>query len=216
MIKKTDIPKEFAIDKQIHQTTYLVGGKLKEWKGETTDVYSTISSSDEYKPTLLGSVPDLQEAEALEALDSALNAYDRGQGVWPTMHVRDRIICMENFVKQMKTKRDVVVKYLMWEIGKSLPDSQKEFDRTVEYVEDTIEDYKNLDRNAAKFQKHDGVYALKEIRKINNKANVIMITSDLSKETIDTLTGLEACAIVYKPFDIEEMIQTVDKVMVNR
>jgi len=64
--------------------------------------------------------------------------------------------------------------------------------------------------------KHDGVYALKEIRKINNKANVIMITPDLSKETIDTLTGLEACAIVYKPFDIEEMIQTVDKVMVNR
>ena len=27
----------------------------------------------------------------------------------------------------------------MWEIGKTLPDSQKEFDRTVEYMKATIE-----------------------------------------------------------------------------
>ncbi|HUH46090.1 MAG TPA: aldehyde dehydrogenase family protein, partial [Arenibacter sp.] len=38
-------------------------------------------------------------------------------------------------------------------------DSQKEFDRTVEYIEDTIEDYKQMDRDAAKFEKNDGVYA---------------------------------------------------------
>ena len=107
----------------------------------------------------MGSIPDLQEAEALEALNGALKAYDKGQGVWPTMHVKDRIECMEVFVSKMKTKREEVVKLLMWEIGKSLPDSQKEFDRTVEYIEDTIEDYKQLDRDAAKFTKHDGVYA---------------------------------------------------------
>jgi len=47
----------------------------------------------------------------------------------------------------------------MWEIGKNLPDSEKEFDRTVEYIEDTIEEYKQIDRDAAKFEKHDGVYA---------------------------------------------------------
>ncbi|HLT53801.1 MAG TPA: aldehyde dehydrogenase family protein, partial [Flavobacteriaceae bacterium] len=51
------------------------------------------------------------------------------------------------------------VKLLMWEIGKNLPDSEKEFDRTVEYIEDTIEEYKQIDRDAAKFEKHDGVYA---------------------------------------------------------
>ena len=50
-------------------------------------------------------------------------------------------------------------KLLMWEIGKSKPDSYKEFDRTVEYIYDTIEEYKQLDRNNAKFEKHDGVYA---------------------------------------------------------
>ncbi|HDZ04783.1 hypothetical protein LCGC14_0198380 [marine sediment metagenome] len=153
------IPEEFQITSTIDQKHYLVNGELKEWKGDTTKVYSTISSTKEYKPTLLGSIPDLQEAEALDALNGALKAYDKGKGVWPTMHVKDRIECMEVFVKKMKTKRDEVVKLLMWEIGKSLPDSQKEFDRTVEYIEDTIEDYKQLDRDAAKFTKNDGVYA---------------------------------------------------------
>lgn len=153
------IPEEYQITSTIDQKQYLVNGELKEWKGDTTNVYSTISSTKEYKPTLLGSIPDLQEAEALDALDGALQAYDKGQGVWPTMHVKDRIECMEVFVSKMKTKREEVVKLLMWEIGKSLPDSQKEFDRTVEYIEDTIEDYKQLDRDAAKFTKHDGVYA---------------------------------------------------------
>lgn len=153
------IPAEFQINEQIHQKQFLLNGELKTWEGNTTEVFSTISSSEEYKPTPLGSIPDMGEKEALESLDAAMKAYDKGKGVWPTMQVRDRIECMEKFVKQMETKRTEIVKLLMWEIGKSLPDSQKEFDRTVEYVYDTIEDYKQLDRDAAKFHKHDGVYA---------------------------------------------------------
>lgn len=153
------IPETFQIKSLTHQNTYLVAGELKEWKGETSNVYSTISSTKDYQPTLLGSIPTLGENEAMEALNAACKAYDRGQGSWPTMKVIDRIACMETFVEQMKTKRDEVVKLLMWEIGKNLSDSQKEFDRTVDYIYDTIEDYKQLDRNSAKFQKHDGVYA---------------------------------------------------------
>tara|TARA_R110000868_G_scaffold145181_2_gene365148 strand:- start:51137 stop:52729 length:1593 start_codon:yes stop_codon:yes gene_type:complete len=159
MSKLATIPQEFQITDTIQQKHYLVDGELKSWNGNSTNIYSTISSTEAYKPTLLGSIPDMGEPEALDALDAATKAYGRGQGVWPTMHVKDRIECMEAFVKKMETKRNEIVKLLMWEIGKSLPDSQKEFDRTVEYIYDTIEDYKQLDRNAAKFQKHDGVYA---------------------------------------------------------
>lgn len=75
------------------------------------------------------------------------------------MKVIDRIACMEKFVKLMKTKREEVVKLLMWEIGKNLPDSEKEFDRTVDYIFDTIEAYKQIDRDSAKFEKSEGVYA---------------------------------------------------------
>ena len=154
-----NIPKAFQINNLIHQKTYLVNGELKKWSGVTSDVYSTISSTEEYAPTLLGSIPLLEKEQAMEALESASQAYNNGQGLWPTMKVTDRIACMEKFVEQMKTKREQVIKYLMWEIGKNLKDSEKEFDRTVDYIYDTIDDYKQLDRNAAKFHKNSGVYA---------------------------------------------------------
>jgi glyceraldehyde-3-phosphate dehydrogenase (NADP+) len=154
-----NIPQQYQIKDTVNQNTYLVGGELKSWTGATSEVYSTISSTEDYKPTLLGTIPTLGENEALEALDAACDAYKKGQGLWPTMKVVDRIACMEKFVEQMKTKREEVVKLLMWEIGKNLPDSEKEFDRTVEYVYDTIEDYKQMDRNSAKFEKNSGVNA---------------------------------------------------------
>ena len=105
------IPNEFKITSLVNQDTYLVSGELKKWTGDKAEVYSTISSTEDYKPTLLGTVPDLGEKEALEALDSACLAYGKGQGLWPTMKVIDRIACMEKFVEQMKTKRDEIVKY---------------------------------------------------------------------------------------------------------
>jgi glyceraldehyde-3-phosphate dehydrogenase (NADP+) len=154
------IPTEFQITNLLHQDTYLVDGVLKKWTGETSEVYSTISSTETYAPTLLGTIPTMGETAAEEVVKSAVAAYDKGQGVWPTMKVSDRIKCMENFVSQMKTTRNEVVKYLMWEIGKSLPDSEKEFDRTVEYIYDTIENYKELDRNNARFTKSQGVNAM--------------------------------------------------------
>jgi glyceraldehyde-3-phosphate dehydrogenase (NADP+) len=154
------IPEEFQITTLLNQDTYLVDGELKKWEGQTTAVFSTISSTEEYGPTILGSIPFMGETEALEAVNAASVAYNNGQGLWPTMKVSDRIKCMTNFVTQMKATRSEVVKFLMWEIGKSLGDSEKEFDRTVEYIYDTIEDYKLLDRNSSRFTKSQGVNAM--------------------------------------------------------
>ena len=153
------IPDQYLVKEPIDHRTYLSNGVLKPWTGKTTPVYSTISSTEQYKPTLLGSIPYMGEQEAQEVLESAANAYGKGKGIWPTMRVSQRVACMEKFAKQMLTKRDEVVKLLMWEIGKNLADSQKEFDRTVEYIYDTIEDYKQLDRDSANFKKRDGIYA---------------------------------------------------------
>ncbi len=154
-----NIPAQYQITKPIHQKTYLLNGELKTWTGKTTEVHSVISSTDDYKPTLLGSIPYMEKETAMKALTAACEAYDKGQGLWPTMKVADRIACMEKFTSIMKTKREEVVKYLMWEIGKSLPDSQKEFDRTIDYIYDTIEEYKEIDRDSAKFSKEGGIYA---------------------------------------------------------
>ena len=154
------IPEEFQIKELLNQDTYLVNGELKKWEGQTTPIFSTISSTEVYSPTILGSVPFMGKNEGLEAVNAADAAYNNGQGLWPTMKVSDRIKCMSNFVTQMKATRSEVVKFLMWEIGKSLGDSEKEFDRTVEYIYDTIEDYKLLDRNSARFTKSQGVNAM--------------------------------------------------------
>lgn len=153
------IPAQYSVDKPLKEHRYLINGLLKNWEGQMAEVHSSISSTKEYAPTLLGSVPELTKKEGLEALDAAHKAYNRGQGQWPTKTVSQRIACMEVFVKKMEAKRDEVVKLLMWEIGKNLTDSEKEFDRTVKYIYDTIDDYKELDRDAAKMHKHDGVYA---------------------------------------------------------
>ena len=87
--------------------------------------------TQEYQPTLLGTIPQLGEAEAMEALDAACNAYDKGI---MAHYESSRPYSDGNFVEQVKTKREEVVKLLMWEIGKNLADSQKEFDRTIEYI----------------------------------------------------------------------------------
>ena len=154
------IPQEFQITTLLHQNTYIVDGELKKWTGATTPVYSTISSTESYEPTLLGSIPLMGEEDALKALDSADAAFHNGQGLWPTMKVADRIKCMENFVTQMKSTRAEVVKFLMWEIGKTLGDSEKEFDRTVEYIYDTIDSYKELNSRSAHFSKVQGINAM--------------------------------------------------------
>jgi glyceraldehyde-3-phosphate dehydrogenase (NADP+) len=159
MNKYAEIPDEFKLNAPLEAKQYLINGKLKTWKGTMAKVHSSVSSTQNYQPTYLGSVPELGEEVAHESLEAALQAYDKGKGNWPTMRVEKRIKCMEKFVEKMQTKRDIVVKLIMWEIGKNLPDAEKEFDRTVKYVYDTIEDYKQMDRNAAKFEKHDGVYA---------------------------------------------------------
>ena len=119
------IPEKFKIKPQ-HSNHYLINGELRKWEGNTTEVYSVIKTPNkqgEIGPTFLGTVPDMGEKTALEAVDSANKAYNRGKGAWPTMSVADRLKCMEIFVEKMKLHREEVVKLLMWEICKNKTDS---------------------------------------------------------------------------------------------
>lgn len=156
-----EIPKEFQVS-PFDCNQYLINGELRTWNGNRSNVYSAIETPNEegqMAPTLLGSIPDMESETALEALDAADKAYQRGQGLWPTMKVAERLKCMEKFVQKMKGHREEVVKLLMWEICKNKADAYKEFDRTIDYIYDTIEAYKNLDRKGAKFDKQDGIHA---------------------------------------------------------
>jgi glyceraldehyde-3-phosphate dehydrogenase (NADP+) len=101
----------------------------------------------------------MDEAASLAGLEAAVKAWDNGRGAWPTMSVAGRIEAVEHFVACMLKVRDEVVRLLMWEIGKSLDDSRKEFDRTIEYINRTIEALKEIDRANSRFSLDGGVIA---------------------------------------------------------
>ncbi len=153
------IPEEFRLKQAIHQREYLVDGQMRQWDGTTHEVLSPIfvRENGELKRQTIGSYPLTTSAEATEALDAAVRAYDNGRGEWPTMPIADRIGCMENFIARMREKKAEVVNLLMWEIGKSLADANKEFDRTVEYIYDTIDALKDVDRSSSRFIIEQGI-----------------------------------------------------------
>lgn len=159
--KAGQIPAEHDLASPQVQEQYLVQGLLKPWTGETQTVLSPVcvDAGNGPAPREIGVCPVLDEAAALEAVDAADKAWDQGRGPWATMRVHDRIRCVRNFAMLMREKRDEVVRLMMWEICKSLPDARAEFDRTVDYIQDTIDALKDLDRASSRFVIEKGIYA---------------------------------------------------------
>lgn len=160
------VPEHLRLSEPIVQREYLVGGQLRPWDGALEDGYSPIYLETEagLEQQFIGSYPMLGEAEALEALDAAVAAYDHGQGEWATMSVEDRIHAIQTFACLMQEEKDTIVKLLMWEIAKSYKDAEKEFDRTIAYIDDTIDAFKNLDRVSSHFEVVQGIIA--QVRRV--------------------------------------------------
>lgn len=154
------IPEEYVLA-PIHQREYLLNGELVQWNAAVSEVYSPVFTKGDngLERKLLGTIPHTSPKESMLCLDAALAAYDDGQGEWPTMSVENRIKCMQKFIHLMVAQRGLVIKLLMWEIGKSNADATKEFDRTVDYIKDTIDALKDLDRQSSRFEEAEGVLA---------------------------------------------------------
>lgn len=154
------IPLEYNLAEPLEQRSYLVNGQMKTWNGKVQDVWSPVyvrQPDGSLQQKRIGSYPITDPADAMNVLHAAVTAYDHGRGEWPTMPIAKRIECVEHFTQKMIQKRDEVVRLLMWEIGKSLADSQKEFDRTVQYIYDTIDALKDIDRNSSTFLIEEGI-----------------------------------------------------------
>ena len=153
-----DIPENWRLEAPLEQRDYLVNGELRRWDGPLATVRSPVwlKEADGERQVVLGSAPLLDADTALTALDAAVNAYDKGRGAWPNMRVAERIQHVETFLARMREQRTAVVKLLMWEIGKNLKDSEKEFDRTCDYIVDTINALKDLDRRSSRFELEQG------------------------------------------------------------
>ncbi|MCC6741421.1 MAG: aldehyde dehydrogenase family protein [Planctomycetia bacterium] len=143
---------------------HLVDGEVRAWGGKAEPVESCVMLRPEGGGAparhRIGRLPQMDEAASLAALDAAVRAWDRGRGRWPTMPVKGRIDAVRQFAKRMVEKRAECVRLLMWEIGKTLKDSEKEFDRTVEYIEGTVQALKELDRTGNRFSIDGGIAAM--------------------------------------------------------
>ncbi|MDX1456752.1 MAG: NADP-dependent glyceraldehyde-3-phosphate dehydrogenase [Marinobacter sp.] len=163
----TDVPERYRPGNAIIQEQFLVAGELRDWDGAYADVVSPVclrseargEGSEGPKPLIIGKTPLMDATAALDALDAAVEAYGQGSGHWPSLSVSERIDHVESFLAEMRTQREAVVDLLMWEIGKTHKDACKEFDRTCDYILDTIHELKVLDRESTRFKTVGGVVA---------------------------------------------------------
>ena len=59
---------------------------------------------------------------------------------------------------------------------------------------------------------HDGFYALEKIKEIDPDAKVIAVTADLTEDTEKKLENLKVSGIIYKPYDMKDILSTIANV----
>ena len=152
------VPEEYAAAIPRECSRYLIDGELLAWTGEMQDVYSPIEVGEGGR-LRIGSCPVLDGAAGLRAVEAASAAYDNGMGRWPTMSVTDRIRHLEEFALRLAEVRSEVVRLMVLEICKPVAEAETEFDRTVDYIRDTVDALKDLDRTNSRFLIEKGIYA---------------------------------------------------------
>jgi hypothetical protein len=98
-------------------------GIITEYLGLYENVTSPIIDESTGKRTVIGSLAQMNEDDALEAVESAKSAWKNGQGEWPQMSSGDRIKVVNNIVESLKEKREEIANVLMWEICKTIDDA---------------------------------------------------------------------------------------------
>jgi glyceraldehyde-3-phosphate dehydrogenase (NADP+) len=192
-----EIPQQVRLAGTIEQREYLCDGVLRRWEGPLQDVESPVClhNSGRLDRQRIGAYPLLTGREALDVLAAGARAWNQGRGVWPTMPIEGRIRAVEQFGWRMKDRRADVVRLLMWEIGKSLADAEKEFDRTVDYIRDTIGALKDLDRVSSRFVIEEGVIA--QIRRA--PLGVVLCMGPFNYPLNETFTTLIPALIMGNP-----------------
>ena len=154
-----EIPGKYRIESPICQDYYLVDGELRRWHGPLQEVLSPIwvKQGSALDPKMCRPIPQplgrggpgspFRCGAGLRQRPRRL-AHHVGGGADP---LRSR------FTRALLEKREPIVRLLMWEIGKSLREAEREFDRAVAYIRDTIEALKELDRVSSRFVIQQGI-----------------------------------------------------------
>lgn len=140
-----------------------MGGTVSDYKGagKVDDVYSPIldTSTQEKHKHIIGKLAQMTTDDSLNALEHAKKAWNRGQGVWPLMSSEERITALQNVVNKLKEKREEIIDVLQWEICKSSVDAATEFDRTMGFIENSIEEVRIASKQSSIWKTIGGIAA---------------------------------------------------------
>lgn len=118
-----------------------IGGEIRAWNGKTVDVTSPIIDETTGARTVIGKIADMTGDDALKALEHAMRAWDNGRGAWPQLSGWERIEIVKKIQAEIKQRRSEIINVLIWEICKSVEDATSEFDRTMEFIDASIDAY---------------------------------------------------------------------------
>ena len=147
----------FACNHRLSAT--VLDGKVLPWEGDVQEVFAPIYEPDSEKKVLIGYQARMAEEHSLAALDAAVKAWNSGRGKWAQTAPAERIATIEALVAELKPKRDEIINVLMWEICKTKADATKEFDRTMDFIAETIKTYKAMLASDTPFVHEGGVLA---------------------------------------------------------
>lgn len=188
----------------------LKAGSVFQWDQDFSDVVSPIqirNADGSTKQHLVGQMPVMHEADIADVQSIAKKAWDHGRGDWPSRRLNERCDIMETFVTRMQSQREIIVQLLMNEICKSRKDAEKEFDRTIEYIWDTIHAARTMHKESSNIDQQ-GDFLKQESRQ---PIGVVLSMGPFNYPLNETFTTLIPALlmgniVIYKPAKYGQMV----------
>merc|ERR1712139_759660 len=93
---------EYAGKPFVDGNKIFVNGQISAWTGSTVDVTSPIVDSSTGQRAVIGKMAQMEQEDALDAVESARLAWNHGQGIWPQMSANERLIAMEAVLESLQ------------------------------------------------------------------------------------------------------------------
>ena len=156
------IPERFRMNSPLDQNRILINGEIARWKGRIRDVFSPIHirKSNALIKKRIGSRPEMTGREALQALDAARRAFSPGNGKWSSLPLSFRIRCVERFLKRLESRKENIVRTLMWEIAKPYSELEDEFERSIGYIKQVINVAFEKERDSHLLKREKGILGI--------------------------------------------------------
>lgn len=123
----------------------LCNGTIEDWSGTSKDITTPLIDMKSGQRMVIGRMAQMDFSTSQQVFQSSVSAWDNGNGTWPQLKATERINAVRNFVSELSHHRDEIIQTLMWEICKSASEATSEFDRTIKFIEDTIESLHKMD-----------------------------------------------------------------------